>query len=217
MASKIKTIGVLTSGGDAPGMNAAIRAVVRMAINKGIKVKGIYQGYKGLLNEEIIDLDARSVSDTISKGGTFLYTARSMEFRTPEGQQRAADNCRKNGIEGLVVIGGDGSFAGAGKLAELGINTIGVPGTIDLDIACTEYTIGFDTAVNTAMDAIDKVRDTSTSHERCSIIEVMGRRAGYIALWCGIANGAEDILLPETYDYDEQKLINNIIDCRRRG
>ena len=217
MASKIKTIGVLTSGGDAPGMNAAIRAVVRMAINKGIKVKGIYQGYKGLLNEEIVDLDARAVSDTISKGGTFLYTARSMEFRTPEGQKQAAENCRKNGIEGLVVIGGDGSFAGAGKLAELGINTIGVPGTIDLDIACTEYTIGFDTAVNTAMDAIDKVRDTSTSHERCSIIEVMGRRAGYIALWCGIANGAEDILLPETYDYDEQKLINNIIDCRRRG
>ncbi|HCI74130.1 MAG TPA: 6-phosphofructokinase [Lachnospiraceae bacterium] len=217
MASKIKTIGVLTSGGDAPGMNAAIRAVVRMAISKGINVKGIYQGYKGLLNEEITDLNARDVSDTISKGGTFLYTARSSEFRTPEGQKRAAENCRKHGIEGLVVIGGDGSFAGAGKLAELGINTIGVPGTIDLDIACTEYTIGFDTAVNTAMDAIDKVRDTSTSHERCSIIEVMGRRAGYIALWCGIANGAEDILLPETYDYDEQKLINNIIDLRRRG
>ena len=217
MASKIKTIGVLTSGGDAPGMNAAIRAVVRMAINKGIKVKGIYQGYKGLLNEEIIDLDARAVSDTISKGGTFLYTARSMEFRTPEGQKRAAENCRKNGIEGLVVIGGDGSFAGAGKLAELGINTIGVPGTIDLDIACTEYTIGFDTAVNTAMDAIDKVRDTSTSHERCSIIEVMGRRAGYIALWCGIANGAEDILLPETYDYDEQRIVDNIINNRKHG
>ncbi len=217
MASKVKTIGVLTSGGDAPGMNAAIRAVVRRAISKGIAVKGIYQGYKGLLNEEIVDLNARDVSDTISKGGTFLYTARSMEFRTLEGQIKAAETCRRNGIEGLVVIGGDGSFAGAGKLSEQGINTIGVPGTIDLDIACTEYTIGFDTAVNTAMDAIDKVRDTSTSHERCSIIEVMGRRAGYIALWCGIANGAEDILLPETYDYDEQKLINNIIECRRRG
>ncbi len=217
MASKIKTIGVLTSGGDAPGMNAAIRAVVRMAYAKGIKIKGIYQGYRGLLNEEIVDLDARDVSDTISKGGTFLYTARCQEFRTLEGQKRGAEICRKHGIEGLVVIGGDGSFAGAGKLAEQGINTIGVPGTIDLDIACTEYTIGFDTAVNTAMDAIDKVRDTSTSHERCSIIEVMGRRAGYIALWCGIANGAEDILLPETYDYDEQKLINNIIECRRRG
>ncbi len=217
MASKIKTIGVLTSGGDAPGMNAAIRAVVRGAISQGMNVKGIYQGYKGLLNGEIADLTARSVSDTISKGGTMLYTARSMEFRTPEGQQKAADILRENGIEGLVVIGGDGSFAGAGRLAKLGINTIGVPGTIDLDIACTEYTIGFDTAVNTAMEAIDKVRDTSTSHERCSIIEVMGRNAGYIALWCGIANGAEDVLLPESYDYDEQKLINNIIELRKRG
>ena len=217
MAPKIKTIGVLTSGGDAPGMNAAIRAVVRKAISQGMNVKGIYQGYKGLLNEEIADLNARSVSDTISRGGTILYTARSAEFRTEEGQRRGAEVCRKHGIEGLVVIGGDGSFAGAGKLAALGINTIGVPGTIDLDIACTEYTIGFDTAVNTAMEAIDKVRDTSTSHERCSIIEVMGRRAGYLALWCGIANGAEDVLLPELYDYDEQALINNIIELRKRG
>ena len=217
MAPKIKTIGVLTSGGDAPGMNAAIRAVVRAAISQGMNVKGIYKGYKGLLNEEIADLNARSVSDTISRGGTILYTARSSEFRTEEGQKRGAEVCRKHGIEGLVVIGGDGSFAGAGKLAALGINTIGVPGTIDLDIACTEYTIGFDTAVNTAMEAIDKVRDTSTSHERCSIIEVMGRRAGYLALWCGIANGAEDVLLPELYDYDEQALINNIIELRKRG
>ena len=217
MAPKIKTIGVLTSGGDAPGMNAAIRAVVLAAICQGMNVKGIYQGYKGLLNEEIADLNARSVSDTISRGGTILYTARSSEFRTEEGQKRGAEVCRKHGIEGLVVIGGDGSFAGAGKLAALGINTIGVPGTIDLDIACTEYTIGFDTAVNTAMEAIDKVRDTSTSHERCSIIEVMGRRAGYLALWCGIANGAEDVLLPELYDYDEQALINNIIELRKRG
>ena len=217
MASKIKTIGVLTSGGDAPGMNAAIRAVVRMAITKGIKVKGIYQGYKGLLNEEITDLDARSVSDTISRGGTFLYTARSMEFRTPEGQERGAEVCRKNGIEGLVVIGGDGSFAGAGKLAELGINTIGVPGTIDLDIACTEYTIGFDTAVNTAMEAIDKVRDTSISHERVSIIEVMGRKAGYIALWTGIASGAEEIILPEEGGIDELKLIGHIMEARKKG
>ena len=217
MSAKIKTIGVLTSGGDAPGMNAAIRAVVRKAISQGMNVKGIYQGYKGLLNEEITDLTARDVSDTISKGGTFLYTARCAEFRKAEGQDRGAEICRKHGIEGLVVIGGDGSFAGAQKLAERGINTIGVPGTIDLDIACTEYTIGFDTAVNTAMEAIDKVRDTSTSHERCSIIEVMGRNAGYLALWCGIANGAEDILLPELYDYDEQKLINNIIHNRKRG
>ena len=218
MATKaIKTIGVLTSGGDAPGMNAAIRAVVRRGLSSGLNVKGIYKGYNGLLNEEIVDMTARDVSDTIQRGGTVLYTARCAEFRTPEGQQRGAEVCRKHGIEGLVVIGGDGSFAGAQKLANLGINTIGIPGTIDLDIACTEYTIGFDTAVNTAMEAIDKVRDTSTSHERCSIIEVMGRNADYIALWCGIANGAEDVLLPERYDYDEQKIINNIIENRKKG
>ena len=217
MEKKIETIGVLTSGGDAPGMNAAIRAVVRKALARGLKVKGISQGYKGLLNEEIVDMDARSVSDTISKGGTILYTARCSEFRTAEGQDLGAQICKKHGSDRLVVIGGDGSFKGAQQLAARGINTIGVPGTIDLDIACTDYTIGFDTAVNTAMEAIDKVRDTSTSHERCSIIEVMGRNAGYIALWCGIANGAEDILLPERYDYDEQVLINNIIHNRKRG
>lgn len=218
MAQKeVRTIGVLTSGGDAPGMNAAIRAVVRRALDKGIHVKGIKKGYNGLLNEEIIDMTAKDVSDTIQRGGTILYTARCAEFRTEEGQKRGAEVCRKHGIDGLVVIGGDGSFAGAQKLANLGINTIGVPGTIDLDIACTEYTIGFDTAVNTAMEAIDKVRDTSTSHERCSIIEVMGRNAGYLALWCGIANGAEDVLIPEKYDYDEQEIINNIIANRKRG
>lgn len=217
MAKEVKTIGVLTSGGDAPGMNAAIRAVVRKALTRGLKVKGINQGYKGLLNEEIIDLDARSVSDTVSRGGTFLYTARCSEFRKSEGQDQGAEICRKHGIDGLVVIGGDGSFAGAQTLAARGINTIGVPGTIDLDIACTDYTIGFDTAVNTAMEAIDKVRDTSTSHERCSIIEVMGRNAGYIALWCGIASGAEDILLPERFNYDEQELINHILENRKRG
>ena len=217
MAKEIKTIGVLTSGGDAPGMNAAIRAVVRRAVSLGLKVKGIRKGYNGLLNEEIIDMTARDVSDTISRGGTILYTARCAEFREEEGQRLGAEVCRKHGIDGMVVIGGDGSFAGAQKLAGLGINTIGVPGTIDLDIACTDYTIGFDTAVNTAMDAIDKVRDTASSHERCSIIEVMGRNAGYIALWCGIANGAEDVLLPENYDYDEQKLINNLISNRKRG
>ena len=217
MAKSVKTIGVLTSGGDAPGMNAAIRAVVRVAINKGLKVKGIMRGYAGLLDEEIVDMDTTSVSDIISKGGTILYTARCMEFTTPEGQQKGADICRKHGIDGIVVIGGDGSFRGAGKLSALGINTIGLPGTIDLDIACTDYTIGFDTAVNTAMEAIDKIRDTSTSHERCSIVEVMGRNAGYIALWCGFANGAEDILLPERYDGDEQALINRVIENRKRG
>ena len=217
MAKEINTIGVLTSGGDAPGMNAAIRAVVREAIAKGKKVKGIKRGYAGLLQEEIIDMEAKDVSDIIQRGGTILQTARCMEFTTAEGQQRGAESCKKHGIDGIIVIGGDGSFKGAQKLAGLGINTIGLPGTIDLDIACTEYTIGFDTAVNTAMEAIDKVRDTSTSHERCSIIEVMGRGAGYIALWCGIANGAEDILLPEKYDYDEQKLVNHIIENRKRG
>jgi 6-phosphofructokinase 1 len=217
MSKKIEVIGVLTSGGDAPGMNAAIRAVVRRGLSSGLKVKGIYKGYNGLLNEEIVDMAAKDVSDTIERGGTILLTARCAEFRTEEGQRRGAEVCRKHGIDGLVVIGGDGSFAGAQKLANLGINTIGIPGTIDLDIACTEYTIGFDTAVNTAMEAIDKVRDTSTSHERCSIIEVMGRNAGYIALWCGIANGAEDVLIPEKYDYDEQKLINHIIHSRKSG
>ena len=217
MAKEVQTIGVLTSGGDAPGMNAAIRAVVRQAIARGKKVKGIKRGYAGLLQEEIIDMDAHSVSEIIQRGGTILQTARCLEFIEPEVQKKAADICKKHGIDGLVVIGGDGSFKGAQKLAALGINTIGLPGTIDLDIACTEYTIGFDTAVNTAMEAIDKVRDTSTSHERCSIIEVMGRGAGYIALWCGIANGAEDVLLPERYDYDEQALVNHIIEGKKKG
>lgn len=217
MAKEVKTIGVLTSGGDAPGMNAAIRAVVRQAITKGLEVKGIKRGYAGLLQEEIIDMHAQDVSDIIQRGGTILQTARCMDFTTPEGQQKGAEICKKHGIDGVVVIGGDGSFKGAQKLAEHGINTIGLPGTIDLDIASTEYTIGFDTAVNTAMEAIDKVRDTSTSHERCSIIEVMGLGAGYIALWCGIANGAEDILLPEKYNYDEQMIVNHIIENRKRG
>ncbi len=214
---EIKTIGVLTSGGDAPGMNAAIRAVVRMAIARGLTVKGIKKGYQGLLNEEIIDMGTKDVSDIIQRGGTVLGTARSMEFKTPEGQKKGADICKKHGIDGMVVIGGDGSYRGAQALSRNGINTIGLPGTIDLDIACTEYTIGFDTAVNTAMQAIDKVKDTSASHERCSVIEVMGRNAGYIALWCGIANGAEDILIPEKYDFNEQNIINNIIANRRRG
>ena len=217
MAKEVNTIGVLTSGGDAPGMNAAIRAVVRQACANGKKVKGIRRGYQGLLEEDIIDMQRESVSDIVDKGGTILFTARCSEFRTEDGQRKGAEICKKHGIDGLVVIGGDGSFAGAQKLAGFGVNTVGVPGTIDLDIACTEYTIGFDTAVNTAMQAIDKVRDTSTSHERCSIIEVMGRNAGYIALWCGIATGAEDILIPEQYDYDEQKNINNIINNRKRG
>ena len=213
----MRTIGVLTSGGDAPGMNAAIRAVVRVALSKGLKVRGIRRGFHGLLREEIIDLSARDVSDTIQRGGTILQTARCQEMRTEEGQQKAAAICKKYGIDGLIVIGGDGSFAGAQKLANLGVRTVGIPGTIDLDIACTDYTIGFDTAVNTAMEAIDKIRDTSTSHERCSIIEVMGRDAGYLALWCGIANGAERILMPEEHDYNEEELIKDILLNKKRG
>lgn len=213
----IRTIGVLTSGGDAPGMNAAIRAVVRTAIGKGLRVRGIRRGFSGLLNEEIIDLSAGDVSEKIQRGGTILQTARCEEMCTEEGQQNAAAICKKYEIDGLVVIGGDGSFKGAQSLSNLGVNTIGIPATIDLDIACTDYTIGFDTAANTAMEAIDKVRDTSTSHERCSIIEVMGRNAGYLALWCGIANGAEKILIPEEHDFNEDKIVQDIIDCRKRG
>lgn len=198
-------------------MNAAIRSVVRTAISRGLKVKGIKRGYNGLLNEEIIDMEARNVSDIIQRGGTILGTARCLEFKKAEYQKKGAEICRKHGIDGIVVIGGDGSYRGAQALSRLGINTVGLPGTIDLDIACTEYTIGFDTAVNTAMEAIDKVKDTSSSHERCSIIEVMGRNAGYIALWCAIANGAEDVLIPEKYDYNEQEIINHIIESRKKG
>ncbi len=213
----LRQIGVLTSGGDAPGMNAAIRAVVRTATGKGIKVRGIRRGFQGLMDEEIIDLTPRDVSDTIERGGTILQTARCEEMRTEEGQQEAAAVCKKYGLHGLVVIGGDGSYAGAKALSHYGVNVIGIPGTIDLDIACTDYTIGFDTAANTAMEAIDKVRDTSTSHERCSVIEVMGRDAGYLALWCGIANGAERILLPEEHNFDLDAIIEDIQACRKRG
>ena len=199
---------------------------------------GIQRGYKGLLNEEFKEMKSIDVSGIIQQGGTILGTARCPEFKEEEVQQKAADICRKHGIDGIVVIGGDGSYRdicrkhgidgivviggdgsyrGAQALSRHGINTIGIPGTIDLDITCTDYTIGFDTAVNTAMEAIDKVKDTSSSHERCSIIEVMGRHAGYIALWCGVANGAEDILIPEKYDYDEQKIVDHIIINRRIG
>ena len=217
MAKEIKKIGVLTSGGDSPGMNAAIRAVAREAMYNKCKVIGIQRGYKGLLNEEFKEMKSVDVAGIIQQGGTILGTARCPEFKEEEVQQKAADICREHGIDGIVVIGGDGSYRGAQALSRHGINTIGIPGTIDLDITCTDYTIGFDTAVNTAMEAIDKVKDTSSSHERCSIIEVMGRHAGYIALWCGVANGAEDILLPEKYDYDEQKIVDHIIINRRLG
>ena len=217
MAKEIRQIGVLTSDGDSPGMNAAIRAVAREAMHNKCKVIGIQRGYKGLLNEEFKEMKSVDVAGIIQMGGTILGTARCPEFKEEEVQQKAADICRKHGIDGIVVIGGDGSYRGAQALSRHGVNTIGLPGTIDLDITCTDYTIGFDTAVNTAMEAIDKVKDTSSSHERCSIIEVMGRHAGYIALWCGIANGAEDILIPEKYDYDEQKIVDHIIINRRLG
>lgn len=217
MEKAISTIGVLTSGGDAPGMNAAIRSVVRTAIARGIKVMGIRKGYNGLLTGDVFEMDSRSVSDIIQRGGTILQTARCKEFLTAEGQQRGADMCKVFGIDGLVVIGGDGSFQGAEKLANLGINTIGVPGTIDLDISCTEYTIGFDTAVNTAMDAINKIRDTSTSHQRCSIVEVMGRNAGYIALWCAINSGAEMVLVPEMERPSDEAIIKTIVENKNKG
>jgi 6-phosphofructokinase 1 len=217
MAKEINTIGVLTSGGDAPGMNAAVRAVVRTACAKGKKVMGIRKGYNGLIHGDIFELDSKSVSEKIQRGGTFLYTARCKEFINKETQERAAEMCKIFGIDGLVVIGGDGSFRGAEKLSHLGVNTIGIPGTIDLDIACTDYTIGFDTAVNTAMQAIDKIRDTSTSHERCSIVEVMGRDAGYIALWCGIVNGAEEVIIPERPELNEDIIIKRVIQNRQKG
>ncbi|MBQ1962061.1 MAG: 6-phosphofructokinase [Clostridia bacterium] len=193
----MKTIGVLTSGGDAPGMNAAVRAVVRTAISLGMNVKGIKRGYNGLMEGDVIDLDARSVSDIIHRGGTFLYTARSPRFKTEEGVQEAIDNCKRLGIEGIVVIGGDGSFRGARDLSNRGIPCVGIPGTIDNDISSTEYTIGFDTAMNTAMEMVDKIRDTAQSHDRCNVVEVMGRHAGYIALQTGIAVGATAVLVPE--------------------
>lgn len=198
----VKTIGVLTSGGDSPGMNAAVRAVVRTAIEKGITVKGVMRGYTGLIENDIVDLNLRSVSDIIHRGGTILYTARCPEFKTEEGLQTAIANCKKHGIEGIVVIGGDGSYRGARDLSERGIPCVGIPGTIDNDISSTDYTIGFDTAVNTAMEMVDKLRDTAQSHDRCTVVEVMGRRAGYMALHTGIAVGATAVLVPEVnYDF----------------
>lgn len=217
MNDKIKTIGILTSGGDAPGMNAAIRAVTRTAITHGYAVKGIRRGYHGLLKEEIEDLYSNSVSDIIHRGGTVLGTARSKSMMTPEGQDRAAYILKKHGIDCLVAIGGDGSLKGAASIMDRGIPVIGIPATIDMDVACTEYTIGFDTAVNTALDALDKIRDTSASHERVSIIEVMGRGAGYIALWVGMAGGAEDVLTRETYDGNIEVIMDHIIENRALG
>lgn len=199
----IKKIAVLTSGGDAPGMNAAIRAVVRSAISKGMEVYGVRRGYVGLLTGDIIPMDERSVTDIIHRGGTILYTARCPEFRTEEGVAKARAKCEELGIEGLVVIGGDGSFRGAADLSKMGMLCVGIPGTIDNDISCTDYTIGFDTAMNTAMELVDKLRDTSQSHDRISVVEVMGRGAGHIAVNTGVACGATDIVVQEVpYNLD---------------
>lgn len=202
--TKIKRIGVLTSGGDAPGMNAAIRAVVRTALSKNMKVFGIRHGYNGLINNDIFEMHIRSVSEIIHRGGTVLYTARSPEFLTLQGQQTAAASCRAHGIQAVVVIGGDGSFRGARDLSAQEIPCVCIPGTIDNDIACTDYTIGYDTAMNTAIEMIDKLRDTTQSHDRCSVVEVMGRNAGYIAANTGLAVGALVTLVPEKpYDVDK--------------
>lgn len=199
----MKTIGVLTSGGDAPGMNAAVRAVVRAGCEKGMRVMGIRRGYNGLMYGDMYEMNLRSVSNIINRGGTILYSARSPEFKTEEGIQKAMATCKEVGMEGVVVIGGDGSFRGARDLSLHGIPCVGIPGTIDNDIACCDYTIGYDTAMNTVMEMVDRLRDTTESHDRCSVVEVMGRRAGYIALNAGIACGATSILIPEVeYDFE---------------
>ena len=212
-----KSIAVLTSGGDAPGMNAAVRAVVRAGINKGMRVYGVYRGYNGLLNGDVQEMNLRSVSDIIGFGGTMLYTARSEEFATPAGIKKAADFCRSIDVSGVVVIGGDGSFKGARALTNAGINCIGIPGTIDNDIACSEYTVGFDTAMNTALQMVDRIRDTAQSHDRCSIVEVMGRRCGDIALQTGIATGATAILVPEIPYNIERDVIQRIVNTQKTG
>ena len=204
MQNAVKRIGVLTSGGDAPGMNAAIRSVVRSALARGIEVIGIRRGWQGLINGDFVQMDSSSVSRIINRGGTILYTARSDEFRTEEGQKKAAATCKLLGLEGIVAIGGDGTFRGAQALSRHGIAVVGIPGTIDNDIVCTDYTIGFDTAANTAVECIDRLRDTMQSHERCAVVEVMGRHAGYLALYVGLATGATAVLVPETeYNFDE--------------
>ncbi len=212
----IKKIAILTSGGDAPGMNAAIRAVVRMAVYNGLEVMGVRRGFAGLINGELFRMDRHSVSDIIQRGGTMLRTARCEEFKNEEVRQKAANILQAYGIDALVVIGGDGSFTGAKLLSKLGVAAVGIPGTIDNDLSYTDYTIGFDTALNTVHDAINKLRDTSTSHERVSVIEVMGRRCGDIALYAGLAGGAEAIIVPEK-NFDKEELIRTILDGKNTG
>ncbi len=216
MAKEIKTIGVLTSGGDAPGMNAALRAVVRAGLHYGKRMIGIYNGYKGLLENDMKELTYRDVSGIINRGGTVLKTARCKEFLTPEGVQKAADNARAFGIDALVVLGGDGSFRGALDLSRHGFPVVGIPCTIDNDIGCSDYTIGFDTALNTACEAIDKIRDTCSSHDRCSVVEVMGRNAGYLAVNVAVATGAEVCLIPEK-KFDLNDIMDKIRETTEKG
>ena len=213
----MKKIAVLTSGGDAPGMNAAIRAVVRTAIHNGIEVMGVQRGYSGLINGELFTMDRTSVSDIIQRGGTILRTARCPEFKNEEVRKKAAKILQAYGVEALVVIGGDGSFTGAKLLSKLGIKTIGIPGTIDNDLAYTDFTLGFDTALNTVVDAINKIRDTSTSHERVSIVEVMGRNCGDLSLYAGICGGAEAIIVPEVEAFDRDELCKTILEGKNKG
>jgi len=212
-----KKIGVLTSGGDAPGMNAAIRAVVRTGLHFGYKMIGVRRGFDGLFKGDVVDMQARSVSDIMHRGGTILLTARCPEMMDAAGQDRAAAFCKEIGLDGLVIIGGDGSLHGAEALAARGVNVCGIPGTIDLDFECSEYTIGFDTAVNTGMDAINKIRDTSCSHERCSVVEVMGRNCGQIALWCGLTSGAEEVMIVEDRSVNTESIIKQVIANRGKG
>jgi len=217
MKNAVKRIGVLTSGGDAPGMNACIRAVVRSANARGIECVGIRRGYQGLISGDIVEMDNASVSRIINRGGTILYSARCDEFRTKEGQEKAYATCKLIGLDGLVAIGGDGTFRGAQDLSKFGISVVGIPGTIDNDIVCTDYTIGYDTAMNTALEMIDKLRDTTQSHDRCSVVEVMGRNAGYIALNVAIASGAMAVLLPEK-EFDMQRdILDKIVETQRTG
>ena len=217
MNNAVKRIGVLTSGGDAPGMNACIRAVVRSALARGIECVGIRRGYAGLISGDIMEMNSASVSRIINRGGTILYSARCDEFRTQEGQQKAANTCKLLGLDGLVAIGGDGTFRGAQDLSKFGISVVGIPGTIDNDIVCTDYTIGFDTAANTAIECIDKLRDTMQSHERCSVVEVMGRNAGYLAMYVGLAVGATAVLVPEEPIDFERDVIEKIRQARFNG
>lgn len=213
----VRRIGVLTSGGDAPGMNAAVRSVVRAAIYRGIEVIGIRRGWNGLINGDFVRLDEKSVAHIINRGGTILYTARSDEFMTEAGQRKAVNTCKMLGLDGIVAIGGDGTFRGALALSKYGISVVGIPATIDNDIACTHYCIGFDTAANTAIECIDKLRDTMQSHERCSVVEVMGRNAGHLALYVGLAVGATAVLVPESKEDFHTEIVEKLRNARLNG